>query len=208
MQIPIENIYYLLCYAWNSLDEKGRVSVSIDDKTTLLDLFVKVLIGGSKQLLKRGIDRNYISETEGISGIKGKFEIAQTLKNNLLIQQKTICTFDEFSANILPNRILVSTIARLLKTGNVDVVLKSELQSLQRRFSGIEPIKLHHAIFKNVQFHRNNLIYHFLLNVCEIIYDSTFPSETEGRFTFADFTRDDVKMNRLFENFVRNFYAI
>jgi len=44
--------------------------------------------------------------------------------------------------------------------------------------------------------------------VCEIIYDSTFPSEQEGRFTFADFTRDDAKMNRLFENFVRNFYAI
>jgi 5-methylcytosine-specific restriction enzyme subunit McrC len=208
MHIPIQNIYYLLCYAWNSLDESGRISVSIDDKTSLLDLFAKVLIGGSRQLLKSGIDRNYISETAEISGIKGKLEIAQTFKNNLLIQQKTICTFDEFSANILPNRILVSTILRLLKTGNVDDVLKRELRNLQRRFAGIEPVGLHHAIFKNVPFHRNNRIYNFLMNVCEIIYDSTFPSETEGRFTFADFTRDDAKMNRLFENFVRNFYAI
>jgi hypothetical protein len=43
MAIPIENIYFLLCYAWNKLDEKERVDVSIDDKTELLDLFAKVL---------------------------------------------------------------------------------------------------------------------------------------------------------------------
>jgi 5-methylcytosine-specific restriction enzyme subunit McrC len=59
MQIPIENIYYLLCYAWNKLDEKERVNVSIDDKTELLDLFAKILINATKMLLKRGIDKNY-----------------------------------------------------------------------------------------------------------------------------------------------------
>jgi 5-methylcytosine-specific restriction enzyme subunit McrC len=58
MQIPIENIYYLLCYAWNKLDEKERVNVSIDDKTELLDLFAKILINATKMLLKRGIDKN------------------------------------------------------------------------------------------------------------------------------------------------------
>ena len=51
MAIPIENIYFLLCYAWNKLDEKERVDVSIDDKTELLDLFAKVLITSSKLLL-------------------------------------------------------------------------------------------------------------------------------------------------------------
>ena len=62
MAIPIENIYFLLCYAWNKLDEKERVDVSIDDKTELLDLFAKVLITSSKLLLKRGIDKSYIFE--------------------------------------------------------------------------------------------------------------------------------------------------
>jgi len=63
MQIPIENIYYLLCYAWNKLDEKDRVSITIDDKTELLDLFAKVLINASRMLLKRGIDKSYIDNT-------------------------------------------------------------------------------------------------------------------------------------------------
>lgn len=88
MAIPIENIYFLLCYAWNKLDEKERVDVSIDDKTELLDLFAKVLITSSKLLLKRGIDKSYIDHQEEISGVKGKIEISQTLKRNLLFKQK------------------------------------------------------------------------------------------------------------------------
>src|SRR5690554_70093 len=112
MAIPIENIYFLLCYAWNKLDEKERVDVSIDDKTELLDLLAKVLITSSKLLLKRGIDKSYIDHEEEISGVKGKIEISQTLKRNLLFKQKTVCTYDDFSANIITNQILISTIYR------------------------------------------------------------------------------------------------
>ena len=69
MPIPIKNIYYLLCYAWNKLDEKERIKVSIDDKTELLDLFAKVLINSTKVLLKRGIDRDYIEKEEKINKV-------------------------------------------------------------------------------------------------------------------------------------------
>ena len=86
MQIPIENIYYLLCYAWNKLEEKERVNVSVDDKTELLDLFAKILINGTKILLKKGIDRSYIDFTDEIAGVKGKVQISQTLKSNLLFK--------------------------------------------------------------------------------------------------------------------------
>ena len=70
MAIPIENIYYLLCYAWNKLDEKDRVAIAIDDRSDLLDLLAKVLINATKMLLKRGIDKNYITSTIELAGIK------------------------------------------------------------------------------------------------------------------------------------------
>jgi len=95
-QIPIENIYYLLCYAWDRLDEKEKVAVDIDDKTELLDLFAKILISGSKILLKRGIDKNYIEDEQIVLGVKGKLNLSQTVKRQLLKQQQTICVFDEF----------------------------------------------------------------------------------------------------------------
>ena len=208
MRIPIENIYFLLCYAWNKLDEKERVNVSIDDKTELLDLFAKILINATKTLIKRGIDKNYIDHTEELSGVKGKIQISHTLKSNLLIKQRTICTFDEFSSNIILNRILVSTIYRLTRTKGLDKELKKELVAIQRMLNGIEQIEITSSLFNQVRLNRNNRFYGFVMNVCQIIYDSTLPSEEQGKFKFSDFTRDDNKMNQLFEAFIRNFYRI
>lgn len=208
MQIPIENIYYLLCYAWDKLDEKERVNVSIDDRTELLDLFAKVLINSTKMLLKRGIDKNYIDHTEELAGVKGKIQISQTLKSNLLFKQRTICSFDDFSANIISNRILVSTIHILTRTKGIDKKLKNELVSLRRMLLGIDQIKITKALFKQVKINRNNRFYGFVMNVCQIIYESTLPSEEHGQYKFSDFTRDDNKMSQLFEAFIRNFYKI
>ena len=39
-KIPIQNIYYLLCYAWNRLEERDIVDVSGIDSTNLVDLFL------------------------------------------------------------------------------------------------------------------------------------------------------------------------
>jgi len=208
MKIPIENIYYLLCYAWNKLEAKDRVNVSIDDKTELLDLFAKVLINATEMLLKRGIDKNYIDHTEELAGVKGKIEISQTLKSNLLFKQRTICTYDDFSANIISNQILVSTIYRLTRTKGLEKELKNKLVSLQRMLSGIELIEITNSLFKQVRLNRNNRFYGFVMNVCQIIYESTFPSEEQGKYKFSDFTRDERKMNQLFEAFIRNFYRM
>jgi 5-methylcytosine-specific restriction enzyme subunit McrC len=208
MQIPIENIYYLLCYAWNKLEEKERVNVSVDDKTELLDLFAKILINGTKILLKRGVDRSYIDFTDEIAGVKGKVQISQTLKSNLLYKQRTICTFDTFSSNILTNRILVSTIYSLSRTKGLNKDLKNELISLQRMFSDIDLIQINNSLFSQIKLNRNNRFYGFLMNVCQIIYENTLPSEEQGNYKFTDFTRDERKMNQLFEAFIRNFYRI
>lgn len=208
MQIPIENIYYLLCYAWNKLDEKERLNVSIDDKTELLDLFAKVLINATKMLLKIGIDKSYIDHTVELAGVKGKIQFSQTLKSNLLIKQRTICSFDDFSANIILNKILVTTIYKLTRTKGLDSQLKNELISLLRMLSDIEQITITNSLFKQIRLNRNNRFYGFVMNVCQIIYESTFPSEEHGKYKFSDFTRDDNKMNQLFEAFIRNFYKI
>ena len=52
--IPIENIYYLLCYAWDKLEEKDIVSVNKLDSKNILDLLSRVLINGMNYLIKRG----------------------------------------------------------------------------------------------------------------------------------------------------------
>lgn len=208
MGIPIKNIYYLLCYAWNKLDEKERVAVSGDDETELIDLFAKVLNNATRILIKRGIDKSYRAHVEELNGIKGKLSFSDSLQRNLLEKQKAICQFDEFSSDILTNQILVSTLRKLLKTKGLNDQHKWESRQLLYKLPGIRSIVLRPAHFKQIRLHRNNRFYEFVLKVCQIIFENTLPGEEPGTYQFADFRRNQRKMNRLFEEFLFQFYRL
>jgi 5-methylcytosine-specific restriction enzyme subunit McrC len=206
MKVPIQNIYYLLCYSWNKLEEKEIVNVNASDYSNDIDLFSKVLINGCAHLLKRGLDRNYVRQEDVLSGIRGKVLISQTIKQNLLDSSKTYCEFDEFDYNILHNRILKTTIYNLIRTEDLDIGLKGQLLTIYKKLNGIEIIEITTQLFSRVTLHRNNSFYDFLLRVCLIIHENTFINEESGRFKFKSFIDDEYKMRRLFEDFVRNFY--
>ena len=75
-------------------------------------------------------------------------------------------------------------------------------------FSGIQDIELSSRLFGQVQLHRNNQFYDFLLKVCELIYRNLLVSEKPGTSKFMDFVRDKRQMAILFENFVRTFSRV
>ena len=208
MKIPILNIYYLLCYAWNKLDESEIVDVSAEDSTSLLNLFARVLVSGTNHVLKRGLDRGYINRSETIRGIKGKVNFNITLKRQLLANATVRCEFDELSYNILHNQILKTTIRELAQSHDIEKNWRNELISLSRTLWEIEEVSLSPAIFSRVQLHKNNAFYGFLINICEMIYFYYLVSEDPGEEKFRDFLRDEIKMRKLFEEFVRNFYKI
>ena len=74
MDIPIRNIFYLLSYAWNKLDEAEKMEISTDDYEDALNLLGRVLVTGPNHLLKRGLDKAYIKVTEEYPGIKERFQ--------------------------------------------------------------------------------------------------------------------------------------
>ncbi len=208
MQIPIQNIYYLLCYAWNKLEESEIVNVDEIDSTELIDLFAKVLSNSCSRLLKQGLDRYYVEHEDVIMGIKGKFNFSATIKQNVLPLSKTACIYDEFDYDILHNQILKTTIGKLLRTKNLDSSIKDELYKVYLKLPPISEIVIRKAMFNQIRLHRNNYHYDFILKVCQIVNENLFIDESKGNYKFKDFTREEKAMARLFEAFVRNFYKI
>ena len=208
MIIPIKNIYYLLCYAWNKLEESELVDVSADDESDLLNLLGRVLLKGTKTLLKRGIDRQYLTENEIYQGIKGKVNITDSLRKNLFSKGLSVCEFDELSADILPNQILKTTLRNLTQIPSLSPTLKHEIRTIIYRLHEVNEIVLTDTIFRQVQISRNNSFYAFLLNISELIYKNLLINEENGHFEFRDFVRNERQMAILFEEFIRNFYKI
>ncbi len=204
-EIPIANIYYLLCYAWDVLEERATLAeVDALDSTNLLDLFARVLVNGTRRLLRRGLDRGYLPREDEISGVRGKLLVTQTLRRNLLRHGRTACAWDELEYDTLPNRILKTTLQRLHDSGELDTSTRANLYDLLRWLVPVRKIELHADDFRRVQLHRNNRIYGFLLHICEFVHEHWLPSEYGGGRLFRDFVRDGL--STLFEKFVFNFY--
>lgn len=205
-KIPIENLYFLLCYAWDRLEERDLVNVSANEHSHLLDLLVNVLLNGTTYLLKRGLNHDYLAQLHTHAGVKGKLLLPQTLKRNILSQNQTVCEFDEFLPNILHNQILKTTIECLLRCEGLAKDLQNRLQKLTVRFGAVTSLSLTEKHFRTIRLHRNNAFYGFLLDVCEVIHQNLLVNEQTGTYQFRDFWRDSKQMARLFEAFVRNFY--
>lgn len=196
----------MLCYSWNALEEKDIVHVDNIDNIELLDLFAKVLIGGTNYLIRRGFDRKYLCVNDDLEVIRGKVNFNDTFKRRLLQKGKLSCDYDDLSYNILHNQIIKTTINLLIHNKELDYNLKEELVGVYKYFRDIDEIRLNSKVFRNVILHRNNHYYKFLINICEIIYENILIDENSGSTKFQDFERDEVKMRSLFESFVRNFY--
>ncbi len=208
MSIPIQNIYYLLCYAWNKLDESDIVDVKAISITELVDLFAKILANSTSRLLKQGLDRYYVEHEYVVNGIKGKLDLTASVKRNLLPSNRTVCHYDEFDYDILHNQILKTTISKLIRTNGLDPKLRDELHRILIKLPPISEISIRHSHFSQIRLHRNNYNYDFPLKVCQIINENLFIDESSGNYKFKDFLREEKAMARLFEAFIRNFYKV
>ncbi len=207
MDIPIQNIYFLLCYAWDKLEEKELVDVDPIGITSLVDLFARVLVNGTNHLLKRGFDRNYVAHEKWTGRLKGKVRFDAVAKTGA-VTATLPCEFDELSYDVLHNQILKATIRRLIRTDKISQENAEALAGLSRQLSEVRDIEITGRLFGQVQLHRNNKFYDFLMKVCELIHRNLLISETPGRSRFRDFTRDRQHMAMLYEGFVRNFYRL
>ena len=204
-EIPITNIYYLLCYAWDVLEEKDALAdVDTLDSTDLIDLFARVLVNGTRRLLRRGLDRGYLPRENEILGVRGKLLVTQTLRHNLLCHGRAACAWDELEYDTLPNRILKTTLQRLHDADELHAATRADVHDLLRWLAPVRGLEIHGEHFRRVQLHRNNRIYAFLLHICEFVHEHWLPAEHGGARRFRDFLRDALP--KLFQNFVFNFF--
>ena len=190
------------------MEEKDLIEVSAEESPDLLNLLARVLLNGTKTLLKRGLEQQYLTETEVYQGIKGKLEIGQSLRKNLFQKGLAVCEFDELSTDILANQILKNTLINLYKTEGLETNLRHGIKAVFWRMNEVSEIQITDSVFKQVRIHRNNSFYDFLLNISELVHQNLLPNQEKGHFKFKDFLRDERQMARLFEEFIRNFYKI
>ena len=209
--IPIQNLYYLLCYAWNRLPEQPDLLAA--EAATFhrpLELLAHVLLMGARRLLRQGLAVAYAEREEELPELRGRVQLAPSLARDLLRRGRALCVYDELGFQTPFNQLLLGTLHQLGRSRALPAALRHELKLTQRRFpAGLLPLPLSPELLRAVHRLRPVGLQGFLLNVCELVYHSALPEpDAAGRRRFRDFRRDERLMARLFEQFVRNFYRL
>lgn len=206
-RIPLQNIYYLLCYAWDMVEMRGKVSTGIDDCSSLSNLLVHVLLNATDDLLKHGLAQGYTVYSSEVYGINGKIDVGETLKQGRYRQGRMFCQYDELNSDILINQIIYSTLMDSVNNKSLSIENKNRISRTLRRMPQTRRITITDHAFSLVKIHRNNRYYHFALNVCKLLHQSALPNKNvDGEHVFSDIVDDEHLMNRIFEKFLINFY--
>ena len=204
--IPIRNVYFLLCYAWDQWSGGPPVEVGDMEGASVVDLLALVLARGSARLLKQGLRQEYLRHREELRGIRGKPLLTPTVSRGLLRRARTVSAFDELARDTPANRVLKSTLRELLYVRELDPAIRGEVREAAARFPPeIQTGPVRASEIGRIRIHRNNRTYGLLLEICRLIHENLQVSRSGRNSAFSDFRRNEAQMWRLFEGFLRGF---
>lgn len=201
--IPVQNIYYMLAYAFQVLNENGYKDIATEQFDNVGELCAAILAKGISVQLKRGLGKEYDSQTEPLSSLRGKIDIAESIKTQSMLRKQLVCTYDDFTVNSYMNRILKSTMELLIRS-DISKVRKKDLRKLLVFFGAVDSIDVYDINWR-LQYNRNNQSYRMLISICYLVVKGLLQTNTAGITKLMDFL-DEQRMCRLYEKFILEYY--
>ena len=201
--IRIQNIYYMLAYAFSVLKNDGYKKLASEDFENTADLLSTILAKGIAIQVKRGLGKEYIPITEPLSTLHGKIDISQSIKGQTMLKKQLVCSYDEFSVNTKLNQILKTTVSILIRA-KIKPQVKIELKNLMMYFKDVDTLNPY-TIDWNMRFHRNNQSYQMLISICYLVIKCLLQKDENGDMKMQKFL-DKREMSRLYEKFILEYY--
>ena len=195
----------MLSYAYRILREEGYKSVEGEEFRNIHDLLAAILVQGVAIQCKRGLHKDYVSQTETLKSLRGKIDLTTSVKENTLVRKSMVCHYDEFSENILHNQIIKTAMSLLVRNKRVKAEHRKELRKLFLYFQNVDMIEPNSIEWKAVFYQRNNASYRMLINICQLVMNGLLMNPENGDYKMKEFL-DDQQMHQLYEKFLLNYF--
>ncbi len=193
----------MLSYAFQTLREQGFRDVATENFHNTADLCAAILIRGVSLQLKRGLHKDYVLCHEALSTLHGKIDFPATIASNVQQKRQLICTYDNFTEDTYPNRIIATTMFLLLRA-DISAMRKKSLRKLLIYFGDVhrlDPFRIQW----NIQHYRLSSTNRMLLSICYLTIKGLLQTQTDGSTRIMDFL-DEQQMCRLYEKFILEYY--
>lgn len=196
-KIDPENLFLLLepglpPSAWRA--EAFDYDVSSDLLPSIIAFFARTV----ETTLGRGVLRSYRSRQESLVALRGRLDVAgQFTRAGVLTP--AACRYDDFTEDIVENRVLRAAIRKALRVPRVDPVDRQRLMRLLVALESVEDADVQPESIDSIPLTRLNQHYGPALGLARIVLADLTLTDVGGATSAASFM---VDMNDLFQRFV------
>lgn len=197
-KLPIERVLFLMSYA---MDPKAWRDEPIwfDRAPTLHEAIIPAFVFQVQAAFRRGLLQGYRSEEDALQTVRGRIRFDEQLRRRFGVAPPVEVRFDDFTEDILENRLLRAATARLRRLPIRSRSARDSLRAIEAALSGVSPVEFHPRQVPDVQWSRLNTHYRPAVSLARLILRGSVIEARDGTTLGSGFA---VDMNAVFEDFV------
>lgn len=168
------------------------------ENMNLYEIFINLYLQETDRLVKHGLKSSYITNEENLNVVKGKLLFKEQVKKNNVHKEKFYVQYDEYQLNMPENKLVKSTLTKLLNVTEIPSN-KKLCRQLLSHFENVDLSTNYEYDFSKIKIDRNTKDYEMLMKWSKVFLNnksfSTFSGDSQSRAIL-------FQMDKLFESYI------
>ena len=196
-KVSVRNLLFLLGHTKDPAGW-GRTEALFDDVVDFVPALAHGFEYQARRALAQGILMGYVTVDEALPLVRGRIRTSDQITRRHMGPIPVELTFDEFSPDILENRMLLAATRVLLGLQGLPATIRPRLRHIAFRLNDVTQLPARRPV-PSVTFNRLNERYRSAVTLATLILEGRATGDEVGSRRAVSFLFD---MNRIFEDFV------
>lgn len=174
------------------------------DRMNLYEIFINMYLQETQRLCKKGIKTSYTNTEDNLTIFKGKMIFKEQIKKNIVHKEKFYVSYDEYNLNRVENKLIKSTLLKLLNLSN-DSSNKKLCSQILTYFENVDVSSNYDADFVKVKIDRNTKDYEYIMKWSKVFLKNKSFTAFSGKSISRALL---FPMEKLFESYVAKYAKI
>ena len=197
-KLPIERVLFLISYALDQAHWEERPA-NLKEADSIFEAIIAGFAFRLRRTLARGVLQGYRIEEDALTTVRGRWRIGDQIRTRYGIAPPVEVSFDDFTEDIEPNRLLRAALQRLLRLPMRNDRSRWPLRALDARLEGVRLVDYDPRRVPQLTFDRRSEHYRGAVGLASLILSGASFDLAAGAVGASAFLID---MNKVFEDFV------
>lgn len=198
-KIEIPQLLSIACYAIGKVKLRSS-NFDFPERTALPDILALALGRAARYAFSRGLLYGYISREESLQTVRGRIRFEDQLRRRPGVLLPIEVRYDEFTDDILANRLVKAAALRLAVAGLYSERARNELRWIAGMLDNVSQREWLPSAVPEVTFDRLNVHYKDVVTLSRLVLrGNAFEARTRGNVRAQGFLMD---MDTVFQEFV------